>query len=144
MPDQNRHLHSPSELRRDGGISDALKDICHDIGQDVRGKLLLTDLEEVGAKKKLEHLAKALTQALPAILSEAHVIDDAIKHLAENLPEDEECDGDSVTFQHGTVHLLDNLWSSQGAAAAATARKVPLIAGNQYAVRWSHDRMMMA
>jgi hypothetical protein len=144
MPDQNRRLHSPLELRRDGGISDALKDICCDIGQDVRGKLLLTDLEEVGAEKNLDHLAKALTQALPASLSEAHVIDDAIKHLAENLPEDEECDEDSVSLQHGTVQLLDYFWSSQGTAAAATARKVPLIADNQHAVRWSHDRMMMA
>jgi hypothetical protein len=42
------------------------------------------------------------------------------------------------------VLLLHYLWTSQGKSAAAIAKKVPLITSNELAVRWSHDRMMMA
>jgi hypothetical protein len=72
------------------------------------------------------------------------VIDEAVKHLDEGLPEDEECDEESADLQHGTVRLLEYLWKSQGKNAAVVAKKLPLIASNELAVRWSHDRMMMA
>jgi hypothetical protein len=144
MPDQNRHLRSPQALHRDVGVSAVLKNICGDIGHDVRGKLLLSDIEEMAASKNLQYLPAALKQAFPTSLSEAQVIDEAVNHLDEALPEDEECDEESEDFQHGTVLLLDYLWKSQGKNASAIAKKVPLITSNALAVRWSHDRMMMA
>jgi hypothetical protein len=144
MPDQNRRLRSPSTLHRDVGVSPALKDICEAIGHDVRGKLLLGDIEEMAARKNLHHLPAALKLAFPTSLSEAQVIDEAIKHLDEGLPEDEECDEESADLQHGTVLLFDYLWKSQGKNAASTTKKLPLITSNGLAVRWSHDRMMMA
>jgi hypothetical protein len=55
VPDQNRRLRSPSALHRDVGVSAALKDICGDIGHDVRGKLLLSDIEEMAARKYLQY-----------------------------------------------------------------------------------------
>jgi hypothetical protein len=144
MPDQNRRLRSPSVLHRDVGVSLALKNICEDICHDVRGKLLLSDIEELAAKKNLRYLLAALKQAFPASLSEAQVIDEAVKHMGDGLPEDEECDKESADLQHGTVRLLEYLWKSQGKNAAAVAKKLLLITSNELAVRWSHDRMMMA
>ena len=144
MPDQNQHLHPPAALHRDIGISAALKDICQAIGHDVRGKLLLGDFEEIATTKNLQYLPAALKQAFPTSLSEAQAIDESVNHLDEDLPEDEECDEESVGLQHGTVLLLDYLWKSQGKNAAAVAKKMPLITSNGLAVRWSHDRMMMA
>ena len=144
MPDQNRHLRPPSELHRDIGISAALKDICKDIGHDVRGKLLLGDIEEMATEKNLQFLPAVLKQAFPASLSEAQVVDEAVKHLDNGLPEDEDCDNDTVDLRHGVVLLFDYLWKSQGKNAAAVAKKLPLITSNGTAVRWSHDRMMMA
>lgn len=106
--------------------------------------MLLSDIEELAAKKKLQYLPAALTQAFSTSLSEVQVIDEAVKHLDESLPEDEECDEESVSLQHGAVLLLDYLWKSQGKSAAATAKKVPLVTSNELSARWSHDRMMMA
>jgi hypothetical protein len=142
-PDQNGRLCSPQALHRDVGVSAALKDICKVIGHDVRGKLLLSEIEEMAKKENLQYLPMALKQAFPTSLSEAQVIDEAVNHLDESLPEDEEC-GDSVGLQHGAVLLLEYLWKSQGKSGAPTAKKVPLITSNELSVRWSHDRMMMA
>jgi hypothetical protein len=144
MPDQNQYLRAPSALHRDVGISAPLKDICQAIGYDVRGKLLLNEIEETAARKNLSYLPAALKQAVPTSLSEGQVIDEAVKYLDEGLPEDEECDEESVDLQHGTALLLEYLWKSQGKNAAAVAKKVPLITSNRLAARWSHDRMMMA
>jgi hypothetical protein len=144
MPDQNRHLRSPDALHRDVGVSNALKDICKAIGHDVRGKLLLSEIEEMAAEENLQYLPTALKQAFPTSLSEAQVIEEAVKHLDECLPEDEECDEESADLQHGTALLLHYLWTSQGRTAAPIAKKVPLITSNELAVWWSHDRMMMA
>lgn len=144
LPDQNQSLRSPSELNRDGGISPALKDICRALGQDIRSRLLLGDLEQIGAKKGLRHMADALRQVVPASLTEDQVIDDAVRHLDESLPEDEEYDEKSRPQAHGTARLLDFIWRAQGKEAASVAKKVPLIASHGRAVRWSHERMLMA
>lgn len=144
MPDQNGRLCSPQALHRDVGVSSALKDICKAIGHDVRGKLLRGEIEGVAAKNNLQYLPTALKQAFPTSLSEAQVIDETVRHLDQGLPEDEECDEESKDLQHGTALLLQYLWTSQGRNAAAVAKKVPLITSNELAVRWSHDRMMMA
>ena len=47
LPDQNQRLRSPSDLNRDGGVPDSLKDICADIGLDIRSQLLLGGFDEV-------------------------------------------------------------------------------------------------
>lgn len=144
IPDQNRHLRGPSELHRDIGVSAALKDICKGIGYDVRGKLLLSDIEEMTTEKDLQFLRDVLRQACPASLSEAQVVDEAVKHLGDGLPENEHCDDETAELRDGVVLLFDYLWQSQGIGATAVAKKLPLIASNGTAVRWGHDRMMMA
>jgi hypothetical protein len=122
MPDQNGRLCSPQALNRDVGVSNALKDICKAIRHDVRGKLLLSEIEEMAARENLQNLPAALKQAIATSLSEAQVIDEAVNHLDEALPEDEECEKKSADLQHGTVLLLDYLWKSQGKSAAAVAK----------------------
>jgi hypothetical protein len=144
MPDQNRDLRPPSALHRDVGVTDALKDICRLIGHDVRGKLLLSDVEEMAAGKNLQYLPVALKQAFPKSLSEDQVVEEAVKHLDNGLPEDDKCDQTTESLQRGAVLLLDHLWKSRGKNAAAAAEKVPLLTSNGHAVRWSHNRMMMA
>lgn len=144
LPDQNQKLRSPSELNRDGGISSSLKDICLALGQDIRSRLLLGDLEEAGARKGLRHIANTLQQAMPASLVEDQLIDDAVRHLDETLPEDEEYDEKIANQAYGTAKLLDFIWGAQGNEAASVAKKIPLISSDGRAVRWSHDRMLMA
>jgi hypothetical protein len=98
----------------------------------------------LAAKENLQYLPTALTQAITTTLSEADVIEEAVKHLGEGLPEDEECDEESEDLQRGTVLLLDYLWRSKGRSGAPIAKKIPLITSNALAVRRSRDRMMMA
>jgi hypothetical protein len=92
----------------------------------------------------LRHVADALRQVVPASLAEDRVIDDAVRHLDESLPEDEEYDEKSRPQAHGTARLLDFIWSTQGKETGSVAKKVPLIASDGRSVRWSHDRMLMA
>jgi hypothetical protein len=67
-------------------------------------RTILADLEEIAVEKELSHIACALKQALPVSLSEAQVIDEAIKYLAAHLPEDEEGDEDSTNFHAAGMH----------------------------------------
>jgi hypothetical protein len=144
MPDQNCRLLSPQTLRRDGGISEEIKDVCKSMGHDARANLLFSKLEEIATEKQLKYVKSAIEKAVPSIASEDDVILGAVEYLDTNLPEDEDCDKTATNLQQGTVQLLAYLWKSKGINAAAIARKVPLIASNQRIVRWSHDRVMMA
>jgi hypothetical protein len=109
-----------------------------------RVKLLLSEIEQMAAKKNLQYLPTTLQQAFPMSLSEAQVIEEVVKHLDERLPEDEEYDDESTDLQLGTVLLLDYLWTSQGKSGASIGKKVPLLTSSEVSARWSHDRMMMA
>jgi hypothetical protein len=144
MPDQHGRLRSPAELHRDIGVSTELKDICRDIGLDIRTKLLLSSLETIATTKGLSHLDTAIKSAIPEGLAETQVIDMAIQHLGNGLPEDEECEEQSVNLQCGAIRLIHYLWESQGKNASSVARRLPLITSDARSVRWSPDRMMMA
>ena len=144
LPDQNRCLRSPSDLKRDSGISDSLKDICTDIGFDIRRQLLLGGFDEVVTEDGLSHLDYVLESALPNNMSEEDVIREAVESLTKLLPEDVRCDDKPVEVQQGTVRLLSYLWETQQDEASSTARQIPLITSGGRAVRWSRTRMMMA
>ena len=144
LPDQNQRLRSPSDLSRDSGIPDSLKDICTDIGLDIRSRLLLGGLEEVAAENGMPHLQYVLESALPNSISEEDIIEKAAESLIALLPEDERCDGTPTEVLQGSVRLLNYLWESQHEQASPTARRIPLITHGQRAVRWSPTRMMMA
>lgn len=144
LPDQNQRLRSPSDLNRDSGIQDSLKDICADIGLDIRSQLLLGGFDEVAAEDELPHLRYVLENALPNSIAEEDVIQKAVESLTNSLPEDERCEDTPTEVQHGTARLLSYLWDAKQDQARLTARQIPLITHAQRAVRWSRTRMMMA
>ncbi|MCY3911760.1 MAG: ATP-binding protein [Chloroflexi bacterium] len=144
LPDQNQRLRSPSDLNRDNGIPVSLKNICADIGLDIRSQLLLAGFDETVAEHGLPHLHYALENALPNIMSEDDVIQKAVESLANSLPEDERCEDKPPEIQQGTVRLLSYLWESSQSQARSTASQIPLITHGKTAVRWSRARMMMA
>ena len=144
LPDQNQRLRSPSELNRDSGIPDSLKDICSRIGLNIRSRLLLGGFDEVAEKHGMAHLHYVLENALPNSISEEDVIQKAVESLTRSLPEDERCESTPTEVQQGSVRLLSYLWESKHGQARSTARQIPLITYGQRAVRWSPSRMMMA
>ena len=144
LPDQNRHLRSPSDLNRDLGIPESLKDICSDIGLDIRSRLLLRSFQEVTNEVDMPSLQYVLENALPNSTSEEDAIENAVDSLNDLLPEDESCDETSISVQHGSVRLLQYLWEAKQEHGSPIARRVPLVTCDQNAVRSSPSRMMMA
>lgn len=144
LPNQHRQLCSPEDLRRDGGVSDSLKDISAALGQDVRVRLFLVGFHELGEALKLSYLDAAIDSAIRESISENNVIDDAIKHIRSELPEDKDIDGTRTNFQIASIRLAGYLWERHGKEAALLARQIPLITLKNRAVRWGPDRMMMA
>ena len=144
LPNQNRRLRDSSELKRDGGVSGALKDICAEMQYDIRHHLLLDGFDEIGSRLKLAFIASALANAIPAVVDEEEVIATAIEHLNTKLPESERCDTLPLRTRQATVRILAHLWEAKAQAAASVARQVPLVASSHRAVRWSPDRLFMA
>ena len=144
LPDQDQLLRSPSDLSRDNGVPDSLKDICADVGLNIRSLLLLGGFAEVAANNGLSHLQYALENALPNTVSEEEVIQKAVDSLIASLPEDERCEDTPIDVQQGSARLLSYLWESKQDQALSTARRIPLITHGHRAVRWSPTRMMMA
>ena len=137
-------LCSPSELKRDEGVSERLKDICTGMGFDIRGQLVLGGFDETAHRLNLHRMTDALVKAIPTRVNECEVIAEALEHTNTMLPEGRDCDDVALEASHATVRFLAYLWESNGKAAVSTARQVPLVASNRRAVRWSSDRPFMA
>ncbi|MYC85532.1 MAG: hypothetical protein F4X18_08450 [Acidimicrobiia bacterium] len=144
VPDQNNRLRSPSDLNRESSIPDSLKDICADIGLDIRSRLLLREFDELAAKDGMPHLRYLLEKALPHRMTEEDVIREAVEFLKDALPEDEGCEDTLTEVRQGGVRLLSYLWATKQEQALPIARQVPLITHGEKAVRWSHTRMLLA
>ena len=144
VPNQNQTLCSPGVLKRDSGVSERLKDICKDMGNDVRKRLLLSGFEEIARSSGLTHVTKVLEDAILRTTTEDEITEEAAKYMSENLPENERCDDDTLNIQQATVRLFAHLWESRGEDAASIARTVPLVASNGRSVRWSSGRLFMA
>ena len=143
MPNQNLQLRSPSELKRDKGVSERLKDICTGMGYDIRDQFLLGGFEEMGLSLKLSSLSEALDTSISMSIVEDEAIRDAVKYMCEKLPEDRGCSDGASKVQIATVQLFAHLWESRGEGAVSIAREIPLVAANRRAVRWSSDRLYM-
>ena len=144
LPDQDQFLRSPSDLSRDIGIPASLKDICTDIGINIRSQLLFGGFADVVAEGGMSYLKYVLEKALPNSMSAEEVVQKAVESLIASLPEDERCEGTSMAVQQGSVRLLYYLWESKQDQALSTARRIPLVTYGQRAVGWSPTRMMMA
>jgi len=144
LPDQNRRLHSASELRRDGGINSELKDIYATLGVDLRSKLLLGDISKLPMPAELPYLQEMIETTVLGCATEADVIDEIVKKLDETLPEDKDCNDEPPLVRTCGATLMRYLWERGGVASASIARTVPLISSRGRSVRWSQNRMMMA
>ena len=143
LPDQKRRLRSPSELSRDSGVSDSLKNICENFGLDFRSRLLLSDFDDIVKNKDLKYLNSMIKDAVSKKISEEEVIEEAVMHLNGELPEDEECKPGTEDIQKGTAQLLTYIWETKQNPTLIKYR-IPLITSKQRSVRWSPDRIMMA
>ena len=144
LPNQHGYLCSPKELQRDDGVTERLKDLCGEMGLDVRGRLLLGELGGLGVTEGFPYLQQVLARTLPTAVSEAEILDEAIDYLGRGLPEDEDCDEDTYGWQVGSIRLASYLWDLHGSDAASLGRRLPFIASTRRSVRWSLDRLMMA
>ena len=144
LPDQNQRLRSPTDLARDANVSDSLKDICSDIGVDIRSRLLHKGVQEVGVDSNLHNLEYALEKAVPNVATEKDVLKEAVERLRIRLPEDGRCDSIPIAIQHGSVRLLHYIWETRGQGGAKLAQQVPIITNANIARRWSPTRMMMS
>ncbi|MEK7280787.1 MAG: hypothetical protein AAB037_00340, partial [Chloroflexota bacterium] len=144
LPNQNLKLCSPTKLVRDINISEPLKEICKDAGQDIRDRLFIGGLEDIALNAALTHFSAAITGAITGTLSEDQVIEELLKYLSTKLPDNKDCAEGSSAIQNGSVRLLSHLWNTQAEVAASTAQGVPLITSKHRSVRWSHTQMMMA
>lgn len=144
MPNQNGRLCSPDELQRDCGISERIKDICADLGFEVRGNLLSVRLHEVAGHLGLLELPAVLERSVAKEAHEDGVIEQAIQRMADLLPEDETCEQLGTRPRRACVQLVHHLWDTQQADGLSLAKQVPLLASDQRGVRWGPRRQFMA
>ena len=144
MPNQNLYLCSPSELKRDLGVSESLKCICTSIEYDVREHLLLDGLDEGVPDRELHFAGSALIKAIPEEVNEEDVVAEAVRQLGDMLPDGMVCDTVAPEVKRATALILAHLWETQNEAAASIARQLPLLASSDRSVRWSQDRLLLA
>ena len=144
MPNQNRRLCSPSDLKRDGGVSARLKDIYIDIEYDIRHQILVEGFEGIARRLELHYLTEALVKAIPRVVKEDDVVAEAVERMGTMLPADKNCDDMSPRVKQATAQILAHLWESKERAAASVAKLVPLVASSNRVVRWSSNRLFMA
>jgi hypothetical protein len=144
LPDQHGRFCSILELQRDAGISEELKDIAEEVGLDVRTKLLNNKVVKSAKRLGLKHSCETVEKAIVKALSEKDVVEECILRLEKELAEDERLDISQEQVLGGSVKLLAYQWNRSGHGAAELGRKCPFVALDNYIVRWSPDRMMMA
>ena len=144
MPNQSRRLCSPPELKRDGGVSGPLKDICGNLGYEVRDELLLDGFEKTARCLELHYVYDALAKAIPERVDEENVVAEAVERMGDMLAEGKPFEEIPSKARQATVRLLAHLWEKKEKAAASVARQVPLMTESQRAARWSPDRLFMA
>ena len=144
MPNQKGRLCSPDELQRDCDVSERIKDICADLGIEVRRILLSTCLQEAAGRLGLEDLETVLERSIAKEAHEDGVVEEAVRRINDLLPEDQTCDQLATRPRRACVQLLDHLWRTKQADAQPLARRVPLLASDQRGVRWGPRRLFMA
>jgi len=142
LPNQNQKLRSPSALKIDDGVPDALKDICNDVKLDVRDGLLFRDLQTRAQARGLTHVAPLLNKVVSQTATEDDVIAQLTEVLDDALPDGEECK--DAAAARATAKLIEFLLMRRGDSAAEVAKEIPLITSEGTAVRWNPDRKMMA
>ena len=136
MPNQNGDLCSPDGLQRDCGVSEPIKDICTDLGFEIRHDLLAAYVKEASCRLGLHDLQTVLERSITKEAHEDDIVNEAVKRIEDLLPEAEPCEQVPARRRRACVQLLDHLWRTRQTAAFPVARQVPLLASNQSGVRW--------
>lgn len=144
LPDQHGMLRGFDELRRDGGVSDRVKDIAASVGLDLRTTLLDESLPQALEDQGLENGLIALGDAVGRPLTEAEAVNSLVAHLAEALPADQAVREDAGSAAAATIPLLLHLWETGGSSAKESAWGVPLLAADGTARRVAHRRLMVS
>src|SRR5690606_20531681 len=63
LPNQNSILCSPEDLKRDEGVSEQLKDICSEIGLDVRDEMLIEGFSDIAIAEQLEYAVDTIEKS---------------------------------------------------------------------------------
>ena len=144
LPNQHGRLCSPSELKRDRGVSATLKDVCAALECDLRTGLLLESIADATDGGAWAHLADTLHRAIPEAMTEDDAVARAVQQVQDTFPEGNSCDDLPLTVSRANVRLLHHLWSQKGAEAAEVARQLPFVVTDGVAVRWSSTAVFMA
>jgi len=130
LPDQMGSLRSTTELSRDGGIPDILKDIAEGMGLAVRARLLDAQLGEVARQLGIDRFGSAIAKAIPGELSESKLTKDCLQALQTKLKEEASLSEDNGDLVRGSIRFLDYLWQTHGQQAREMATEVPLLSSD--------------
>ena len=144
LPNQNRALRAPASLSWDKGIKTELKDIALAIGDDLRDRLLLEELAKYCQDATWVNLKNLLTEQVTQELNESGIIEECIRELNKELPDNKPIAPEKLPYGRASVELLKYLWESQGEEAMQVAKECPLIAKDNSAVRWTAQRKALA
>lgn len=82
LPDQNGVLSKASQVRRDEGVPERLKDLASMIGFDSRALLLDERIRTSGEALGLTHVQSTLESAVTSSMSAADVVEECVARLA--------------------------------------------------------------
>ena len=143
LPDQHGRLLLHKDLRKEDEIPEQLKDIAASIGIDIRSQLLDKELYELSQSLGLRYLPATLNKLVPDSVTEDILVERCVNLLAQKFVEGKRAPADQELL-NGSVRLLSYLWNTKGRAAEETAKRCPLIAADETAIKWANTRMMMA
>jgi len=99
---------------------------------------------EAARKLALKYTSQTVEKAISSVLSESDIVEQCIHRLEKELKEDEQLRSSQQEILNGSIILFAYLWDKYAQGSAVIARKCPLVASDNYVVRWSPVRMMMA
>jgi hypothetical protein len=144
LPDQMGHLRSPSDLSRDAGIPEDLKDIAEALGIRIHSRLLDRTLVDTAARLGLSNCAGAIAKAVPNVVTEEVLIGECLRVLDQKLEDGKRITPDNHYLLVGSIRLMAYLWGSKGTGAVDLVRKLPFAALNGLIVRWTREKRLMS
>lgn len=144
LPNQKGDLCGPTELRRDAGISESLKDICAEAGLDIRERLLLGDLETTGEARNLHHLRTAIRTAVAKEDTEAEVREELVDHIVKAVEIGKPHSEPIPRVLSASIPLLSYLAAVRAPDSESLARRLPLMTLSGHVDLWSHRKRFMA
>lgn len=143
IPNQRGELVARKDLRRDEGISDALKDIAETLGCCVRSRLVDLAILNIAREQSLKHAESALNAAVPTAMTENDVLDECVRLLEKQFPKADQLSDANRGLVLASIRLLDYL-AREGERVTALAVRVPLLACDGTFARTSAQRKMMS